>query len=344
MSVVDDDGKQDLLRLQTLNEFIVQPNVIEHVEKVWPAQAITVSFGPPKEGKTFSMCDLAMHAAHGTPEWHGLKIRKPLKIAFMAGEGTTGLKVRLHAWRQHYDTLEMKGDMRILPESISLPDRASEMVKILRPYQPDVVIIDTLNAFFGGGDENSTVDMTRFCNAVRYVRDELKTTVSIIHHTGHGNQTRERGSIVLRASADVIVQIGRDESNSSLIGFQVLYGRDIEAMDSPIALRLRKVETDWADSGGNPLVSCILEAASGLVSLPGGKALSGKQRQLYDIALSLAKAKGTGDVMLARVDVSQEAQRQGMPKQTVSSGWRSIAEKGYWRLVEPGSIALKVCP
>lgn len=343
---IQESDSTSKLRLQTLDEFVVQPDHASHlVEKVWPPRAIVVSFGPPKEGKTFSMSDLAMFAAHGAESWHGLQIYRPLRVAFMAGEGTSGLKVRLHAWRQHHDALELKGDLRVLPESLSLPDRSTEALEILKPYKPDVIIIDTLNAFFGGGDENSTADMTRFVSAVRYLRDELDSNISIIHHTGHGNQARERGSIVLRASADVIIQIARDERDASLIGFQVVAGRDVEPMHEPIALRLKRVETDWTDSRGNTLSSCIVEGADDPVSLPGAKAtLSNQQRRLYEIAMTMARAKGTGDVLLARMDVSQEAQRQNIAKQTVSSAWVPIANKGYWRLMEPGSVVLKVRP
>src|SRR5690606_39032594 len=95
------DDAAPSLRLQTLDDFVVQPQVSDHVEKVWPSGGIVVAYGPPKEGKTFTMCDLAMHAAHGSGMWQGLEIREPLRIAFLAGEGTRGLKVRLHAWRQH---------------------------------------------------------------------------------------------------------------------------------------------------------------------------------------------------------------------------------------------------
>ena len=50
------------------------------------SKAIVVVFGPPKGGKTYSVCDLTMHAAHGL-DWHGCEITRPLKVAYMVGEG-----------------------------------------------------------------------------------------------------------------------------------------------------------------------------------------------------------------------------------------------------------------
>lgn len=333
------------LHLLSLEEFVIRPSISSLVDGIWPPQGIVVAFGPPKEGKTFTMTDLSMHAAHDASDWHGFKIRRPLRIGFMAGEGTIGLKLRLHAWRQHHDTAQMLGNFRVLPESLSLPDRAGEVVEALRTFSPDIVVADTLNAYFGAGDENSTADMTRFCSSVRYIRDELRCTVVIIHHTGLGNQTRERGSIVLRASADVVIQIGRDENDPSLVGFQVVAARDMETMAEPIALHLRRVETDWLDDDGKAMTTCIVEAAHSPVSLAGrgGKPLGGRQRELIDIAREFARARGgKGEVIIPRLDISQEAQRRGIPKQTISSAWEPLEARGYWRRLEPGSIAIQV--
>lgn len=331
------------LQLVSLEQFVVRPSRSDLVRGLIPPHSIVVAFGPPKEGKTFTICDLVMHAAHGC-DWHGFGVKRPLRVAFLAGEGSDALRVRFRGWQQHHDSVELAGDFRLLPEALSLPDRTAEVRAVLEPYGPDVVVVDTLNAFFGPGDENATADMTRFCSSVRYLRDELRCAIVIIHHTGITNQQRERGSIVLRASADVVIQIGRDESDPSLIGFQVVAARDMETMHEPIGLRLNRVETDWLDDDGEPMTTCIVMAAGSPVSLPGrgGKPLGGRQRELVEIAQELARARGTGDVVIARLDISQEAQKRGIPKQTVSSAWEPLEARGYWRRVEPGSVVIKV--
>ena len=75
-----------------------------------------------------------------------------------------------------------------MDEALSLPARASEVIESLREFAPDIVVTDTLNAFFGGGDENSTQDMSTFCHALRYVRDELACSIVVIHHTDTATQ------------------------------------------------------------------------------------------------------------------------------------------------------------
>jgi hypothetical protein len=288
-----------------------------------------------------------MHAAHGL-DWQGHKVAKPVRVAIGIGEGITGARVRLRGWIEHHDNIEHAGEFRILPEALSLPERVTEVIEALREFAPEIVVLDTLNAHFGAGDENSTQDMTKFVAAVRYIRDELKCCVCVIHHTGHGNQDRERGSIALRGAADVMIQVGRDENGSNHIGFQVVAARDMESMSQALALKLRHVETSWLDDEGQGIDTCIVESADAPVTLAGrAKPLGSAQAVVLEVARKLAK-QGTpdarGEVLLTRLDVAAVAKEQGVSKQSVSSAWPALANRKYIRLIEPGSLAIKVKP
>lgn len=340
--------KDQGLRLLTLEEFVQRPSVSYLVRSVVPARSIVVMFGPPKSGKTFSATDLAMHCAHGI-DWHGCRIPKPLRVAFLAGEGLSGLKLRLYAWQTWHDTSEMTGDVRLLPEALSLPDRTGEVLEALRTFKPDLIFVDTLNAYFGAGNENDTADMTRFCTAVRHLRDELDCSVVVIHHTGLADKSRERGSIVLRASADVVAQVDRDENDHALIAFQVIAGRDLEPMSEPIGMRLKRVETDWTDDDGELMTTCIVESAGQPVTLPGRgrRPLGDTQSTVLAIVRELANAKtlnDKGEVLIARHEVTAIAKERGIARQSVSSAWKPLHQRGYLRLVEPGSVCIKVNP
>jgi hypothetical protein len=335
------------LVLQDLGDFVTKPNMRWLVRGILPPDSLVVVFGPPKGGKTFSICDLLMHGAHGLP-WHGHRVPRPLRVAFLAGEGRNGLRVRLHAWLQHHDTAELVGAFKVLPASLSLPDRVDELIELLTEFKPDVVVPDTLNAFFGPGDENSTQDMTRFVAACRRLREALGCTLVILHHTALADTGRERGSGVLRGAADVIIQVGKDDAGSGNVGFQVLMGRDIEPMEAPIALRLHRVETDWLDDQGDPLATCVVEPASGTVTLArrGTRPLGDAQAAVLAAARELA-ATATPDpegwVLLSRVDVAARVKDRNktIAKQSISSAWQPLHDRGFIQLVEPGSIRLK---
>lgn len=338
-----DDGRPSKLRLLTLDEFVRPPQFTYHVRGLIPAGAIILVFGPPKTAKTFAVCDLSMHAAHGM-NWHGREITKQLRVVFLAGEGINGLRVRLRAWLQAHNRAG-EAAFALLPEPFGLPERAHEVIATLREFKPDLIVVDTLNAFFGTGDENSTQDMSRFTAAVRRLRDELGCSILIIHHTGVIETTRERGSSVLRGAADVIVQVARDKKDSALIGFQVIQARDLQPWDKPIALTLKVVETDWTDEEGIPISTCVIQATNQSVTIPGrgGKPLGPRQQELVVIVREMAdaKANGSADVVLDKADVARAAVRRGIPKQSVSSAWGPLAARGHWREVGDNSISVR---
>ena len=335
------------LQIFSLDEFVQQPVTSSLVRGVIPAKAIVVIFGPPKGGKTFSACDLTMHAAHGL-DWQGCAVPRRLRVVYLCGEGVTGLRVRLKAWLEHHDNIQEPGEFHILPQSLSLPDQVANLVEGMRPLNPDIVVTDTLNAYFGGGDENSTQDMTAWCGSIRYLRDCLGCSVVVIHHSGHGDSGRERGSIVLRATADVLVQVAKDEGTSELIGFQVIAARDLEPMESAIALKLARHETEWVDENKCPMVSCVVVAGNQLVNLPGrgGRPLGDAQSAVLQAAQELARAgtpDDTGEVLLARLDIAKLAkERWHLSRQSICSAWQPLARRKLLRLLEPGSISIRV--
>jgi hypothetical protein len=328
-----EDNRIEPLKLYTLDEFVQRPTVSSHVRGIIPSKSIVVVFGPPKGGKTFSVCDLTMHAAHGL-DWHGCTIAHPLKVAYLVGEGVTGFRVRLKAWLEHHDTLDKSGLFRILPRSLALPACVLALVETLRAFSPDIIVTDTLNAYFSGGDENSTKDMSAFCNAIRYLRDQLACSVVVIHHTGHGDSGRERGSIVLRATADVLIQVAKDETAGQLVGFQVIAARDLEPMESAIPLKLARHETEWLDADGDPLVSCVVEAGHESVTLPGrgGKPLGEAQSIVLAAAMELTKGikPDDGEVFIAHMDVQKLAKERGVSPSTISMTWARLERRGFW--------------
>jgi len=78
-----------------------------------------------------------------------------------------------------------------------------------------LVCFDTVARNFGAGNENSTEDMTKFIyNLDRFVgkgRNRL-----LVHHTGHNNTERARGSSVLKAAVDVEYRMVKGENQITL--------------------------------------------------------------------------------------------------------------------------------
>jgi hypothetical protein len=69
-------------------------------------------------------------------------------------------------------------------------------------------VVDTMARTMVGGDENAAKDVGRFVHAVDALRGGGAALV--VHHTGHGEGERERGSSALGAAADARLQLTRD--------------------------------------------------------------------------------------------------------------------------------------
>ena len=79
-----------------------------------------------------------------------------------------------------------------------------------------MIIVDTLQRNFGAGNENSTEDMSAFIERIDDLRDTYSTCIAIVHHVGHGNATRARGSSVIQASVDWEYRVARTNLGSDM--------------------------------------------------------------------------------------------------------------------------------
>jgi hypothetical protein len=187
--------------------------------------------------------------------------------------------------------------------------------------------------------------MARFTAACRRLQRELCSCVAIIHHTGHGNTGRESGSNQLRRDVDTIIQVDKDENDTGLVGFQVVTGRDQDGWPQALPLRLRRVETDWLDDEGEPITTCIVEAANAPVTLAGrGRRFSEAQTATIKVVNELARAAANGShkVLLHRHEIVDEAVRRGANRSSVYRHFDQLAPHMEWRLLEPGSIEVSV--
>lgn len=82
---------------------------------------------------------------------------------------------------------------------------------------PSLFIIDTLARNFGGGDENSVQDMGRFVAVVdRLLVRFPGCAVMVVHHTGHNDKGRGRGSSALPAAADTIIGLSAGDEGRNI--------------------------------------------------------------------------------------------------------------------------------
>lgn len=172
---------------------------------------LTVIYGEPGAGKSLLMLDWANTMQYGW-KWMGRETVKARSLYLMA-EGQYGLRGRLLAWKANRGADRLP-DVAYSLENVALwrpPGQAEHtaeqlgLVDVVDDYGIDVVLVDTLAATFGGGNENSQQDMNMFLDSLRRFQ-ERGASVIISHHVTKESKTL-RGSTVLSGAADTMIRL-----------------------------------------------------------------------------------------------------------------------------------------
>jgi AAA domain len=203
-------------------------------------------YGTSEGGKTFTALSMALCIASGLP-WFGHKTEQA-PVVYIYPEGAKGIRKRALAWKSTTDLDELPRNFWAFPHAIDIPIeealdfcaiRIRQMLKQLGTERLGLIVIDTLNRRFGGGDENSTKDMSVFVRGCAALQTEFGAAILIIHHTGW-NFERERGAYALRCSMDTMFHQIREE-NTPFITLKNTKAKDSGRVE-PKSLALEQIE------------------------------------------------------------------------------------------------------
>jgi hypothetical protein len=253
---------------------------------------IGLFFGDSGSGKTFLAVDFALCVATGTP-FHGKKIIKQGPVVYILGEGKNGFSRRMQAWsiNNGYDYQDALVYVSNMPAAFlhykSLKQAAEEIAKI----KPALIVIDTLARNYGPGDENSTADMNRFIDALDEIRRPHKATVMIIHHTGHGEKHRGRGSYALTCGVDFEFEVRRERN-----GTVILQCKKMKDAEEPEPLAFEPQTIKMIDDEGQHMTSLAFELIEDHKPTKGiSRPLTGARKKAYDVLYNLCQ-DGDGKV------------------------------------------------
>jgi 5S rRNA maturation endonuclease (ribonuclease M5) len=210
----------ELLSIGEMLKNMKEPEWLIH--NVLQKETVVAMFGAPKSGKSFIAVDMASSVALGE-KWHGQRAEKH-PVVYLAGEGILNISKRVWAYGGIHD--RNVTDMPLLMSSRGarlLDDKDHQLLKDTIYEAEDnygdigLIVIDTLARNFGGsGNENSTEDMNAFIERVDDLKDTFKSTILIVHHSGHGTNTRARGSSVLPAAVDGEFRVNRTDQEDQM--------------------------------------------------------------------------------------------------------------------------------
>ena len=246
------------------------------------ANSLAEVFGAPESGKSLLAIDWGLSIAAGI-DWQGHRTQQGA-VFYVAGEGQNGLARRFGAW-----CIENNKDMSILPfyrseqaaafydlHSAINVERAISQITQQDKVQPRLIIIDTLARNFGGGNENSTEDMSQFVAHIdKHLRVRFNATVLLVHHTGHGSAERGRGSSALRAAVDT--EYSMIKNDADVINLTCTKMKDA-AHPLPKSFQISSIELGISDEKGNPANGPVLTATNYTPTTPKTSALGKNQK------------------------------------------------------------------
>jgi hypothetical protein len=179
--------------------------------------SISAFVGASNSGKSLLAISLACAISSGTP-WFGKQTKQGV-VFYIAGEGQNGLarRAQVAASAIGLKREEMQLFVSNMPAPFSDPNAASLVAERISEMsanygKPALIILDTVARNFGDGDENSTKDMGLFIqNLDAYLRVKFDAAVILVHHTGHSDQNRARGSSALNAALDTSYLVATDD-------------------------------------------------------------------------------------------------------------------------------------
>lgn len=178
------------------------------IDGLLETETLGLLFGDPGCGKSFLAVDIALAIATGTP-FYNRGIHQGA-VFYIAGEGFNGLTRRFEAWAKHKRVDIADAPLFVSNRPAQFLDAASaaEVTEAVRELaskhgDPALIVVDTVARNFGAGDENSTSEMGKFIAAIDSVKAEFSgSSIMLVHHTGHSEKQRARGSIALKGALD----------------------------------------------------------------------------------------------------------------------------------------------
>jgi len=239
------------------DDFCAQPQPIRWLVKRWlQDEALIMVHGPSGGGKTFVVLDWCLHIASAKPDWNGHKV-KPGGVIYLAGEGHSGLRGRVAAWKAHHGAERLNMWLSRAGCDLNTPEgyrRVSESIRALGEL-PRLIVVDTLHRFLQG-DENSAQDAKTMIDACGALMREFGCSVLLVHHTGVSDeaQHRARGSSAWRGALEIEISVTPVGDLRKIAQKKMKDGEEAE----DIFVELQNVPlAGWVDEDGEQVSSAV---------------------------------------------------------------------------------------
>jgi len=298
-------------RFKTMEQFCDQSYKPQWIAKHFlERDTLVFMVGKHKGGKSYTAVDMALCMAHGV-DYAGMKVKKPHKVVYMTGEGARGLRSRMKAWHIH-KTFAYCQNMLVTEHIIKMGDPVDvdSVVEDLQSMgfgNPDVLIIDTFARSAVGLEENSAKDVGVFVDSCDKLRHILGgPAIVVLHHIGHGNDDRGRGSSSFGASTDMDIMVKKIEDGDTFkVEVSLANTKEVDGeVFGTKHFAFKRVGLGEYDEDGEELTSTVLELADAPLN---GNEKAHKEK-IVDFRKMFEKAwLAVGDFQQGKVVLSRSA-------------------------------------
>lgn len=293
-------------------------------------------------GKSFlaiaALCSVATGA-----DFFGRKTKKGAAI-YLCGEGRSGIRRRLTAWEAHHGISLANADLHITSSAAALvDDQGHPLVAACESagVEPSLIVIDTLARNYGFGDENSSADMGAFVGALDRLRMRFSgASILVVHHSGHADKSRARGSTAFMAALDSGYLIERDLNGIVTVTCSKM--KDAEA-PPPECFKLTRVDIGLTAEDGTPVFGAALELTEPgekVATIPSGRNQQVALKVLRDLfAVHVGNIEKAGrdpsEAWVSKADWRRACLAQSIDKRRLSDVLESLIRSG--RVVDGGA-------
>jgi hypothetical protein len=216
---------------------------------------------PPGGMKSALMAQASICVAAGL-DWNGKRSKETAGVVYFAIERADLVRRRLraHGLRQNLRGLPIAVVSSIV--DMTKPDASQKVVTTIREAQAalgvpiGLVIFDTFAKLIaaGGGDENSAKDQGLVFANVQRVKNDTKTHVALIGHTGKDESKGSRGSNAILGDVDVMVTITGDDIRTATVT------KANDAPEGPLFSFTSEVHTFGTDEDGDPITVNVVSS------------------------------------------------------------------------------------
>lgn len=215
-----------------------------------PERSFSVLYGPPGVGKSFLALDLAHSVGLGN-SWFQFDTARAQNVVYVAAaEGHYGLKYRKRAWETYNGTPVENVAYGL--DAVQLPSLKSVdgFLKAIDPFDPSLIIFDTLARCSVGIDENNVQGMGQVVESVDRIRAKTGAAVLLVHHSTKpdkdGNVTY-RGSGALEGAVDTMIEVSREKGSKTRLQMACEKQKDAREF-FPVRFKLESVAVKNGES------------------------------------------------------------------------------------------------